>query len=85
MANDHDDPSSVVLEDSCCRTCHKLTVRAERRAEGNVDAARNMASVEAGDSGVKEHSFEQVWHLPGTKDREEVNLVFFFFFIPLHL
>lgn len=60
MANDHDDTSFVVLEDPCCRTLHKLTVRAERCAEGNVDAARNVAFAEAGVSRVKEHSFEQV-------------------------
>ena len=51
MADDHNDPSSVALEDSGRRTLHQLTVRAEGCAEGNVDAARNMASVEAGGSG----------------------------------
>lgn len=53
MANDHDDTSSVAVKDPCCRTLQKLTVRAEYRAERNVDAARNMASAEAGVSEVK--------------------------------
>lgn len=79
MANDHDDTSSVVLEDSCCRTLHQLTVRAERCAVGNVDAARNMASAEAGDSGVKVHSFEQVRQVPGAMAKEGGKPGFLFF------
>lgn len=46
MADDNNDTSSEVLEDSCCRTLHQIPVRAERCTEGNVDAARNMASAE---------------------------------------
>lgn len=70
MADDHDDASSVVLQDSCCRTLQQLTVRAERRAEGDVDAARNMASAEAGDGWVKEQRCQQVQHLPAIKAKE---------------
>lgn len=51
VANDHDDASPVVLEDSCRGTLHQLAVGAERRAEGDVDAARNVASAEAGGGG----------------------------------
>lgn len=66
VANDHNDTPFVVL-DSCRRTLHKFTIRTERCAEGNVDAARNMASAEAGVSGVKEHNFKKVQYLPGTR------------------
>lgn len=67
MADDHDDASSVVLQDSCCRTLQQLTIGAERRAEGDVDAARNMASAEAGDGEVKDQRCQQVQHLPGIR------------------
>lgn len=70
VADDHDDASSVVLQDSCCRTLQQLTVRAERGAEGDVDAARNMASAEAGDGWVKEQRCQQVQHLPAIKAKE---------------
>lgn len=54
VADDYNDTSSVVLEDTCCRTLHQLPIRAEHCVEGNVDAARNMASAEAGGGEVKE-------------------------------
>lgn len=60
VTDDHDDPSSVVLQDSGCRTLHQLTIRVERCAEGNVDAARNVASAEAKSREVKEQSIEWV-------------------------
>lgn len=53
MTDDHNDTSSVVLEDSCCGTLQQLAIRAERGVEGNVDTARNMSSAVAGGSGVK--------------------------------
>lgn len=80
MADDNNDTSFEVLENSCRRTLHQLTVRAESCAEGNVDAARDMASAETEGSGVKEQSFVQVQCLLGPKPKNEVNLVFFFFF-----
>lgn len=70
VADDHDDASSVVLQDSCCGTLQQLTVGAERRAEGDVDAARNMASAEAGDGGVKEQRCQLVQHLLKTTAKE---------------
>lgn len=53
-ADDHDDAAFVVVEDSRRGALQELTVRAERWAERHVDAPRNMASAEAGTSGVKE-------------------------------
>lgn len=53
MADDHDDTAPVILQGSCGRTLHQLPIRAERRAVGNVDAAGDMASAEAGHAGVK--------------------------------
>lgn len=70
VANNHNNTSFVVLEDPCCRTLHNLTIRGECRAEGNVDAAGNVASAEAGIRKVKEHSLEQVQHLSGTRALE---------------
>lgn len=70
MANDHNDASSVVLEDARGRTLQQLTIRAECCVEGDVDAARNVASIEAGGSRIKEHSFEQILLLSGTKADE---------------
>lgn len=54
VADDHDDAASVVVKDSRRGALQQLAVGAERRAERNVDAPRNVASAEAGDSGVKE-------------------------------
>lgn len=54
MADDHNDSPSVALEASCSRTLQHLIVRTERGVEGNVDASRNVASVEAGGRRVKE-------------------------------
>lgn len=66
MANHHNDTSSVALEDSSRGTLHQLAVRAECCVEGNVDAARNVASVETGGCHVKEHDIytgmEPVWN-----------------------
>lgn len=53
VANDHDDAAFVVVKDSRCGTLQELTVRAERCAERNADTTSNMASAEAGTSGVK--------------------------------
>lgn len=58
VANDHDDPSLVVLQDPRRRTLHELTVGAERWAVGNIDAARDVASAEAGGGRVKERGFK---------------------------
>lgn len=55
MADDDDNPSSVVLEGSRCWTLQHLVIGAERRAEGNVDAAGHVASAEAGCREVKGH------------------------------
>lgn len=57
VANHHDDSPLVGLQDPGCRTLHNLTVWAERWAEGDVDAARDMTSAEAGVDKVKECSF----------------------------
>ena len=54
MANDHDDTSFVVVQDSRRGALQKFTVRAERCAEWNADATSNMASAEARTSGVRE-------------------------------
>lgn len=54
VANDHDDAAFVVVEDSRRGALQELAIGAERCAERNVDAPRNMASAEAGISGVKE-------------------------------
>lgn len=54
VADDHDDAAFVVVEDSRRGALQELTVRAERCAERHVDATRNVASAEAGISGVKE-------------------------------
>lgn len=70
MADDSNDMSSEVLEDSCCRTLQQLSIRAECCGEGNVDAARNMASAEAGGSGVKDFIFEQVLSPSGTNNKK---------------
>ena len=58
VADDHNDTSSVVLEDTCCGTLTQLTIRTEHGVEGNADTARNVASTEAGGRGVKEYSSE---------------------------
>lgn len=79
MANDHDDTSFVVLENPCCRTLHNLTIRGECCAEGNVDAAGNVASAEAGIRSVKEHGLEQVQHLSGTRALDLAEWLFFNF------
>lgn len=57
VANYHDDSPLVGLQDPARRTLHDLTVWAERRAEGDVDAARDVTSAEAGVGKVKECSF----------------------------
>lgn len=57
MANHHDDSPLVGLQGSGRRTLHNLAVWAERGAEGDVDAASDVTSAEAGVGKVKECSF----------------------------
>lgn len=54
VANNHDDAAFVVVEDSRRGALQELAGGAERCAERNADATSNMASAEAGTSGVKE-------------------------------
>lgn len=57
MADDDDDAPFVGVQGSCSRTLHQLPVRVEHRAEGNVDAARNMTSAKAEVIWVKDQRF----------------------------
>lgn len=57
VANHHDDPALVGLQDPGRRTLHNLTVWAECWAEGDVDAASDVTSAETGVGKVKECSF----------------------------
>lgn len=53
VADDHDDAAFVVVQDSRRGALQELAVRAEGGAERNADATSDMASAEAGTSGVK--------------------------------
>ena len=54
MADDHDHPSPEGVQDARPGTLHQLPVRAEGRGVGQVDAAGQVSSVEAGGTRVKE-------------------------------
>lgn len=53
MADDHDDTSPEALEGAGGGTLHQLPVRRERRAVGDADAARDVASAEAEHPGLR--------------------------------
>lgn len=53
VADDHDDAAFVVVQDSRRGALQELAVGAEGGAERNADATGDMASAEAGTSGVK--------------------------------
>ena len=61
VADDHDDPSPEGVQDARPGTLHQLPVRTEGGGVGQVDAAGQVASVEAGGTRVKEALLCFVW------------------------
>lgn len=53
VADDHDDTSPEALEGAGGGTLHQLPVRRERRAVGDADAARDVATAEAEHPGLR--------------------------------